>query len=92
FATFALYTLFLPFAIRRLDISIFQYNPLGNRYLTGGVGIGVILTLAAIYLPFLQEILHTVSLPPVWLIGIMGFAALNILAAELGKLLFSKRS
>ena len=90
FASFASYTLFLTFSIRSLETSIFRYNPFSNRYLVGGVGIGFLLTLAALYMPWLQAILGTAPLPPLWLIGVFGIGVLNIILVELSKWLFRK--
>ncbi|MDP3725247.1 MAG: HAD-IC family P-type ATPase, partial [Nanoarchaeota archaeon] len=90
FATFASYTLFLAFALRHLRTSIFRYNPFANPYLTGGVAFGILLTLGALYLPPLQNILGTTPLPPVWLLGVLAFSVLNILAVETAKFFFKK--
>ena len=92
FASFASYTLFLAFSIRSLDRSIFSYNPFSNKYLTYGVGFGLFLTALAIYLPGLQEILNTVSLPPLWVLGVLCVGALNIVAVEFGKWIFRRRT
>jgi len=91
FASFASYTLFLTFSLRSLEKSILSYNPFSNRPLTIGVGIGLLLIVAAIYLPWLQQILNTNPLPPVWLLGVISVGFLNISAVEFGKWLFRKR-
>ncbi len=85
FASFATYNLLLAFALRSLDKSIFRYNPFSNHYLNFGVGIGVALTLAMLYIPAANGIFHTVPLPLPWLLGVFGVGLLNIAAAELGK-------
>lgn len=86
FASFGTYSLFLIFSVRSLQKSIFAYNPFSNLYLLSGVALGLGLMIAAIYLPSLQTFLKTVSLPPVWLAGVVGIGLLNITAIELGKL------
>lgn len=91
FASFASYTLFLAFSLRSLGKSILNYNPFSNKPLTIGVGIGLLLIIAAIYFPWLQQILNTISLPPIWLLGVVGVGILNISAVEFGKWLFRKR-
>ena len=91
FASFASYTLFLTFSLRSLEKSILSYNPFSNRPLTIGIGIGLLLIAAAIYLPWLQQILNTNPLPPIWLLGVISVGLLNILAVEFGKWLFRKR-
>lgn len=85
FASFASYTLILAFSLRSLEKSIFKYNPFSNKYLNGGVFMGLAFTLSAIYVPFLQSIFHTVPLPPVWLAGVFAVWILNILVVEAGK-------
>ena len=90
FASFSLYTLFLVFSIRSLEQGIFRHNPFSNHYLVAGVAIGIFLTLAAIYLPSLQNLLGTVSLPWPWLLGVVGVGVINITAIEITKLLFRK--
>ena len=91
FASFSVYTLFLVFSVRTLGSSIFLHNPLSNTYLLAGVFIGFILTGVAIYWAPLRGILGTVLLPPVWLWGVLGVGLVNIVAFELGKLLFIHR-
>lgn len=88
FATFATYTLFVAFSVRSLKQSVFTYNPFGNPYVTAGVGIGVFLTLCAVYVPFLQNILGTVPLPLPWLASVFAVGIFNVLVIELGKLLY----
>ncbi|MDP2946171.1 MAG: HAD-IC family P-type ATPase [bacterium] len=91
FASFASYTLFLTFSLRSLEKSILNYNPLSNRPLTIGIGIGLSLIAAAIYLPWFQQILNTNPLPPIWLLGVVSVGFINISAVEFGKWLFRKR-
>lgn len=91
FATFATYSLILVFSLRSLEKSILGYNPFANRYLTGGVVLGLVLTALAIYLPFLQNVLQTVPLPYGWLLGVLGAGLANIGAVELGKWLFRRK-
>ncbi|MDZ4231305.1 MAG: HAD-IC family P-type ATPase, partial [Patescibacteria group bacterium] len=88
FASFSVYTLFLVFSVKSLHKNIFTYNPFSNLYLVGGVLIGFVLTALAIYWAPLRGILGTVSLSPAWLWGVLGVGIVNILAVELGKLLF----
>ncbi|MCR4256728.1 MAG: HAD-IC family P-type ATPase [Candidatus Uhrbacteria bacterium] len=91
FASFATYTLFVAFSLRALRRGIFTYNPFGNRYLTTGVGIGLGLTAAAVYLPFLQTVLGTVALPLPWLGGVLVVGLVNIAFAESAKWMYRKR-
>jgi Ca2+-transporting ATPase len=86
FASFATYTLLLSFSLRSLEKSFFSYNPFSNVHLTASVGIGFLLTAAVLYVPFLQRIFGTVSLGPLWLLGVFSVGAANILAIEAGKI------
>ena len=91
FASFGSYTLFLAFSVRSLEKSIFEYPIFSNRYLVAGVGIGIVLMGAAIYIPFLQSLLGTVSLSPFWLLGVVLIGILNIAAVEFGKWFFRRK-
>jgi len=91
FASFSVYTLFIAFSVRSLKESIFKYNIFGNPYLIGGTSIGVFLTLIAVYVPTIQELLGTVGLSPVWLSGVIIFGLLNIIGIEFGKYFYRKR-
>ncbi len=88
FAAFGTYTLFLAFALRDLRKSIFQYNPLGNWRLTLGAALGLGFMAAAVYFPPLQGILHTVSLPLWWVLGVVAVGIFNVVLIEFSKRLF----
>ena len=90
FASFATYTLFLVFSVRSLERSIFTYNPFSNRLLTAGAGVGIMLTLLAVYLPWGQRLFGTVPLPLPWLLGVVVVGLANILAVEAGKWFLKK--
>ncbi len=91
FASFGSYTLFLTLSIRSLEKSIFEYPLLSNRYLVTGIGIGIIMMGAAIYVPVLQSLFGTVSLSFYWVLGVVLIGVLNITATELGKMIFRRR-
>lgn len=91
FASFSSYTLLITFSIRSFSKSILTYNPFSNYFLTAGVALGLVLTAAAIYARPLQFVLGTVSLPPLWLLGVLGFGMLNIAITEAGKRLLRWR-
>ena len=66
--------------------SLFRQNPFSNLYLVGALGVVVALQLAALYMPFLQTILHTVPLTlSDWLICLC-IASSVIVVEELRKL------
>ena len=91
FASFGSYSLLLAFSLRSLDKSILKYSPFSNRYMIAGVGIGIVLMAVAIYAPFFQSLLKTVSLPFYWLLGVLLVGLLNILAVEFGKWIFRRK-
>lgn len=88
FASFGTYTLFLAFSTRSLRKSIFELKPWGNPYLIAATVVGISMLVVAVYLPPLQMIFQTVSLPLNWALGvaIVGFA--SIAGVELGKFAF----
>lgn len=88
FASFASYTLFSAFAFRSLTRNIFSYAFFSNPALLAGVAFGLVLIVAALYVPFLQLLLDTVALPLPWVLGVLGVALVNIVAIEFGKWFF----
>lgn len=92
FAAFGTYTLLLALSVRSLEKSIFSYPLFSNRYLTGGILAGLVLMVAAVYLPIFQELFGTVSLPIHWVVGVLLVGALNIVLIELAKKLFKQES
>jgi Ca2+-transporting ATPase len=91
FASFGFATLFVAFSVRSLDEHIFYYSPLSNKYLLGGVFVGVVLMFAGIYVPYLQTLLDTVPLSPVWLAAVFGVGIVNLFAVEMGKWVFIRK-
>ena len=76
--------------MKSLRKSILKYNPFDNRFLLGGAFIAVLLTAIAVYVPYFQTLLDTVSLSWPWVLGVVGVGILNILGVEFGKFLFRK--
>jgi len=91
FAAFGTYTLLVALSVRRLSASIFSISFFSNRYLTVGIIVGLALMAAAIYIPSLQSLFGTVSLPPLWVLGVLLIGILNIILIELAKYFFRKR-
>lgn len=91
FGAFGVYSLFLIFAVRSLRRSIFHYNPFSNPSLLLSVSIGFACMMAAIYVPFLQNLFDTVALPAVWLWGVVGFGIFSILLLEVTKMILYRR-
>lgn len=92
FAAFGTYTLLVALSVRSLDRSILSYSLLSNRYLAGGIFVGFVLMAAAIYIPILQTLFGTVSLPFYWVMGVIIIGLSNIILIEIAKKLFRNKS
>jgi len=90
FVALGIDTIFVAFACRSLRRSIFQYNPFANKVLNGAVMFGFLLLLAGVYLPGLQKLLGTHSLGWREWVFILALGIINLLAIEVGKLIFIK--
>jgi Ca2+-transporting ATPase len=62
FATIISMILFVPFAFRSLDRSIFEIGILTNKLLIGGVFFTLLLSLSVMYIPFLQGLFELTTL------------------------------
>jgi len=91
FAAFGTYTLLVALSVRSLDRSIFSYPLFSNKYLNGGILVGLVLMAAAIYIPGLQAVFNTVALPLTWVIGVVMIGLLNIGLIEIAKWFFRSR-
>ena len=85
FASFGSYSLFLIFSVRSLRKPIIGYNFFSNPVLLIGVLAGLGSIMGTIYWEPAQSLLSTVSLPLSWLIGVIGFGLVNLIAIEIGK-------
>jgi Ca2+-transporting ATPase len=85
FGSFSMYTLFLVFPLKNFKKSIFKYNLFDNKFLVGGFAVGVGLIFAAIYNPFIGDLLGTTRLPFYWMASVVGFALFNVALIEAGK-------
>ncbi|TGC11049.1 cation-translocating P-type ATPase [Methanolobus halotolerans] len=82
FATVVSMILFVPFAFRSLEKSIFSRGFFTNRVMLGGVVVSFLLTLSAMYIPFLSEVFELVPLSlQQWLLP-LGVAFCTMLAIE----------
>ncbi len=91
FGAFGTYTLLVALSVRSLDKSIFSYPLFSNKYLNGGIIIGLVLMAAAIYYPGLQTVFDTVALPFNWVIGVLLIGLFNIILIEVAKWFFRSR-
>jgi Ca2+-transporting ATPase len=79
------------FSIRSLNLPIHKIPQFHNRYLFLAIFIGLLLMFAAVYLPFLNNILKTTPLQiNAWLI-IIAVAIINIIMIEVVKAYFIKK-
>jgi Ca2+-transporting ATPase len=85
FACFGSYTLFISFSFLDLSRPIYQYSLLQNKLLLAGIGVGLVLLLITIYLPFFQRMFETTHLPFIWAVFVAFWIALNIVIIEVFK-------
>ena len=85
FAAFGTYTLFISFSFIDLSRPLFTYSLIKNKLLLLGVGIGLVLMILTIYLPFFQEMFKTAPLPLPWLLFVIAWLVFIILLVEFFK-------
>ncbi|MFA5349205.1 MAG: HAD-IC family P-type ATPase [Candidatus Paceibacterota bacterium] len=84
-------SLIFAFSVRSFKESIFRKNIFSNRFLVGGVAIGLALLFLAVYAPPLQKILSTQPLRLIEWALLMGISIVEILFIEFAKKkIFSK--
>ncbi len=78
FLCFSSYILVISFCLRNLHAPVYTYSLIDNPYLIGGVCVGMLSILAAVYVPFFESIFdltpisgYWVLFVIVWLIGIV---------------------
>lgn len=85
FAILIFKSLFSIFSIRSFYLPIYKIKHAHNPYLFFAFGLGVILMMAAVYLPFLNRILKTVPLAAESWLVVGAVAIVNILMIEIVK-------
>jgi Ca2+-transporting ATPase len=87
FMTLALAQVFHAFDARSQNSSVFTSRLFTNVWLWGAVAICLVLQAAAVYLPILQSVLHTVPpTPPEWAV-IAGCSLMPVAVVESVKLI-----
>jgi Ca2+-transporting ATPase len=86
FVTLALAELPIAYTARSERYALWRLGPFGNRYMQYAVGLSLVLLIAVIYVPLLQEPFNTVPLGLSEWALILPLAFLPALAAELTKL------
>ena len=79
---------FYIFSIRNLSKPIYTYNPFQNKLVNLSTIFGFLMIAIAVYVPFLNNILHTVPLGITEWIALGTYAAVSLIIYELGKRLF----
>ncbi|UYI49810.1 cation-translocating P-type ATPase C-terminal domain-containing protein [Vibrio natriegens] len=91
FTVLTISQLFHSIAVRSETDSLFTIGFTSNKPMLGAVLLGLILQLAVIYLPALQPIFNTQSLPLTDLVICLILSSLVLFAVEFEKLLIRKR-
>jgi len=85
FACLTIDSLFYVFCCKSLRKNLWHINLFSNKFLIGSFIIGIIMLAAAVYVPFLQTLLKTVSLSTYdWSI-IFGIGIINLILIEAAK-------
>jgi len=82
---------FYIFSVRGLTQSIISYNPFKNQLVNWSTIFGFLMIIAAVYMPFLNKILHTVPLGIKEWVVLLAYALVSLTAYEIGKKLFIAR-
>jgi len=91
FVGLAIDSFFFIYSCRNLRKNIWQYNPFSNIYVNLAVVLGLLLVMAALYLPGLQNLLKTSPLGFFeWSILIV-FGFLNLVFVEIGKFFYVRQ-
>jgi Ca2+-transporting ATPase len=93
FVGLGLSSFFYIFSVRGLRVSVLKINPFSNKFLLLSIGLGLVMLFSAVYVPFFNQILHTVPLGmKEWAVLIV-YAILSIVVYEIAKkLMIAKRS
>ncbi len=79
---------FYIFSIRGLTQSITTYNPFQNKFVNWSTLFGFTMIIIAVYVPFLNNILHTVPLGIKEWSVLIGYATISFAIFEIGKKVF----
>jgi len=91
FTTLVVFQWFNALNARSFTMSVFGMNPLSNRNLLIGLGIGIILQIGVIYLPFVQPYLNTVFLEIKDWIVILAVSSTILITTEIYKYIAKQR-
>ncbi len=88
FAVLAIDTFFYAFSCKNLRKNIWQYNPFSNLYLIVSILFSLLMLVAAVYLPFFQNLLKTQPLSLFGWFLILGLGMINLILIEATKWYF----
>lgn len=91
FVGLAIDSFLLIFSCRNLKKNIWQYNPFSNSYLNLSVILGILLLIAAVYLPPFQSLLKTAPFGFFEWSVLIVFGLFNFVLVEIIKLVFIRR-
>ncbi len=92
FGTLTLSELIRAFTARSERISVFKLGVFSNRTMNFAVIFSILLVIAVMYVPFLQTIFNTVTIPPIDWLWVIPFALLASVAAEVTKVFLRARA
>ena len=91
FTCFSSYILFGAFSFRSLKKPLFSYNIFSNTLLNIGVGIGVVLIIGSLYVPFLASLFGVVPLSLPWIGGVVVWGIISVFLIESAKWMYRNR-
>ncbi|MCH7883599.1 cation transporting ATPase C-terminal domain-containing protein, partial [Patescibacteria group bacterium] len=84
--------LFFAFSFKSLRRPLWKINPFNNRYLLFALGFSLALLAAALYVDPLRRLLGIVTPTPFALLILVGIGIFNVIAIELSKWYFIRRT
>lgn len=91
FVCFSVYVLVIAFSFRSLYKPIYKYNPFSNRKLNIAVGIGILILIATMSIPFMRNLFDIAPMPLSWIWLVLLWSLFNLVLVEFAKYLFRIR-
>lgn len=91
FVGFGIDALFFIYAVRSFRFMVWERPIFNNKTLTVSILAGWVLLVGAVYIPFLQNLLDTVPLPPGYWVILVSFGVFNLVLIEIIKAIFLKK-
>lgn len=85
FACFGSYILVVAFSFRNLTLPIYKYSFTDNKPLLFGASLGMLLLIATIYVPTLQQLFGTTPLSFLWILFVILWLISTLLLVEFSK-------